>query len=244
MNTTVLGGGRAVRRVRLLRGFSVVVSAIVLASAVGVATAPPAAAEIPPFVICTEHNSSPPLPVGQRETQFAIDGTGDFAIWECRRTRSTPYLYYWQASDIGNNDEEAEDIGTTAKRFAGSVLWEALIQGGYAIFPTSTHHRAHLRYEGSFELWDGDGESTLTRDMGVHMVLKHYSGGAWTACADTGWHNAPEPRARTSYTFYKLTASCPGSLQLFVQAHFFQLSTHTWWTSPWVAGKVHTPLPS
>jgi hypothetical protein len=207
-------------------------------------TAQPAAAEIPPFIPCTPYNSAPPLPVGQREPQIADDGTGDYAIWECKRSKNTPYIYYWQMTEINNFEEQAEAIGRSASRYIRDGVWEGLVQGGFGIFQSSESHRAHLRYEGSFELWDWNRDSTLRRDMGVHMVLKHsVSGGPWTNCGDTGWKNAPEPRARTSYTFYKLTSSCPGRLQLFTQAHFFQISTHSWWTSPWLAGKVHEPNP-
>jgi hypothetical protein len=220
----------------LVRALSLLVSAVVCASTYVFATAQPAAAEIPPLIACTPYN------VGQQWYQFATDGTADYAVWECEKSRNTPYIYHWQLSSIDNLDEQAEAFGRSATRFIRDGVWEGLVQGGFGIFAASESHRAHLRYEGSFELWDWNRDATLRRDMGVHMVLKNQVGGTWRTCGDTGWKNSPEPQARTSYTFYKLTSSCPGTLQLFVRAHFFQLSTNSWWTSPWVAGKLHKPI--
>ena len=57
------------------------------------------------------------------------------------------------------------------------------------------------------------------------------NGGADTAWADTDWKDSSSPTSGFSYASYKLTSSCSGTIKLFTRAHFFELSTNTWWTS-------------
>jgi len=186
----------------------------------------PAVAHMP-IGLCASLNE------GDRQYQFANDGTEDYAIWECSKTKFSPYLYYWKLDSINNLEEQLEAFKKSILRFSRDEIWQGILQGGFGVFREGPYDRAHIRYEGAFDLrnWQGD---RISRDMGVHMVKHSVSGAPYAACADTGWKDASSPTSGFSYTSWKLTSSCSGTIKLFTRAHFFQLSTNTWWTSGWM----------
>lgn len=187
----------------------------------------PAWADIPPVALCTELNEH------EQDWEFIDDGTSDYVIWECTKTKIAPTRYYWRAVDFRNLDEDLESYKNSAWRFAKENVWTGFITGGFGVFSTHRVHRPHIRFAGSFDLRDSHG-AAIKRDMGVHMVAKHSTDGVnWSSCGDTGWKNASSARSRFSYEFWELNSSCGPWVTLYVQAHFYQLSTHTWWTSPW-----------
>lgn len=187
----------------------------------------PAAAEIP-LGACTEQNEH------EQDWEFIEDGTADYVVWECTKTKTTPTLYYWRVAGFRNLDEDLEAYKNSAWRFSRDEVWHGLVTGGFGVFSTSRVHRPHIRFAGSFDLRNWQG-SAINRNMGVHMVAKHSVDGGvtWTSCGDTGWKDASSSRSRFSYEFWELNSSCGPRVELYVQAHFYQLSTSSWWTSPW-----------
>jgi hypothetical protein len=216
------------RTVRRWRRATVPVLLMALALALVTAvTIRPAWADIPPVALCTELNEH------EQDWEFIDDGTSDYVIWECTKTKIAPTRYYWRAVDFRNLDEDLESYKNSAWRFAKENVWTGFITGGFGVFSTDRVHRPHIRFAGSFDLRDSHGVA-IKRDMGVHMVAKHSTDGVnWSSCGDTGWKNASSARSRFSYEFWELNSSCGPWVTLYVQAHFYQLSTHAWWTSPW-----------
>jgi hypothetical protein len=186
----------------------------------------PAAADIPTGP-CTEQNEH------EQDWEFIDDGTADYVVWECTKTKTTPTLYYWRVADFRNLDEDLEAYKTGRWRFAKDQVWFGLVTGGFGVFSTSHKHRPHIRFAGSFDLRNWSG-SAISRDMGLHLNAKHSTDGGvtWTSCGDTGWKYASSARSRFSYEFWELNSSCGPRVQLWVQARFYQLSTGTWWISP------------
>jgi hypothetical protein len=223
---------RGVRRRPLRIGSRLFAAAALGASLLVGVSAGPAAAHMPIGACAYEH---------QTQYQIAGDGTEDYAVWECTKTKVAPYYLYWKLSSISNFKEQREAFKSGIGRFVRDEIWSGIVQGGFGIFYEGPYDRAHIRYEGSFDLRNWQG-GRINRNMGVHMVLKHsVSGGPYTACADTGWKDASSPTSGVSYTSWKLRTSCTGSVVLYTRAHFFQLSTSTWWTSSWIKAGPYIP---
>jgi hypothetical protein len=227
--STALGQRRWPRRL-----LSLLLSTAVCTSMLVAVVASPAAAHYPIDLVCAERFK------GQKYIQWANDGTEDYAIWVCSQGTHPPYPYYWRLSGISNAKEQLKKIGRGIKAFTKGGIWAGIVQGAVAQFSEGSYDRAHIRFEGSFNLQDWQG-GDLNRDMGVHMVLKHYVNGAWSACADTGWKDASSPTFAVSYTSWKLTSSCTGDIQVSTRAHFFQQSTNSWWTSDWITFAATSP---
>jgi hypothetical protein len=208
--------------------------ATVACSFVLVVPARPAAAHIP-LIACGAHNEH------QAYLQVMTDGTGDRILWVCTKTThpSLPVFYYWKIDSIGNIDDDLEAFRGSIGRFYATEVWHGIVQGGFGVFSAGAH-RAHIRVESSFDVrhWSG---APADRSIGVHIVLKHLVGGSWVSCADTGWKDAPSARSVYSYTFWKLSSSCSGTVQLHSRGHFFSHSSQSWWTSPWVRTPTYIP---
>jgi hypothetical protein len=218
------------KRLTLRRWLAAIVPVLLVALSIAListVTIRPAWADIPPAAPCTEKYEH------AQDWEFVDDGTNDYVIWECTKTKTTPTLYYWRAADFRNLDEDLEALRKSPWRFAREQVWMGLVTGGFGVFSTNRVHRPHIRFAGSFDLRDWQG-APIKRDMGVHMVAKHsVDGVTWSSCGDTGWKNASSARSRFSYEFWELNSSCGPWVTLYIQAHFYQLSTHSWWTSPW-----------
>lgn len=228
--STVIG-----RRGRPLQLLALLLSAVICTSIVVATDVRPALAHYPTSPCLADYE-------GYVEYQVFGDGTEDYIVYECRRTINTPYLYYWQMTEINNFREQAEAFKKSIIRFIKDGVWQGIVTGGFGVFQESPYDRAHVRYESAFDLRNWQG-SRINRDMGIHMVAKHYVNGTWERCGDTGWKNASSPRSSFSYSFYTLNANCGGTIKLFTAAHFYQLSTNSWWTSPWVETGPYTILP-
>lgn len=228
--STVLGWrGRPIRLLALLLSVAVCTSILVTVNA------RPASAHYPTAPCLAEY-------VGYQEYQFFTDGTEDYIVYECRRTINTPYLYYWQMTGINNLKEQAEAFKKSIIRFVRDEVWQGIVTGGFGVFQESPYDRAHVRYEGAFDLRNWQG-SRIYRQMGVHLVAKHYVNGGWYSCGDTGWKNSSTTVSSFSYSFYTLNSNCGGTIKLYTAAHFLQQSTGTWWTSSWVETGPYTILP-
>ena len=225
-----------IRHWRLPLRFVMLFMTAVLGSSLFVAVAArPAAAAIPtdPCYSGTE---------GLISYEFFGDGTNDYVAWECTKTVSTPIIYYWRLHKIGNLDDDLEAMKESVVRFGEDELWSGIVTSGFGVLRSGAH-RAHVRYVGAFDLknWSGN---PIKRDMGVYMVVKHSldGGGTWGTCAQTGWKDASSAASVYSYEFYKLTSDCGGQVELFTKAHFYKLTTSSWWTSPWVKAGPYTIL--
>lgn len=174
--------------------------------------------------------------------EFPNDGTRDYIVWECTKTVSTPIIYYWRLHKVGNLDDDLEAMKESVVRFTANEIWSGIVTSGFGVLKSGVH-RAHTRYVGAFALTNWSG-NPIKRDMGVYMVVKHsLDGGAtWGTCAQTGWKDASSPTSAYSYEFYKLNSDCGGEIELFTKAHFYRLSTNSWWTSSWVKAGPYTIL--
>jgi hypothetical protein len=213
---------------------SLLLTATVGASLLAGVIARPAAAEIP-LGACTSYN------VGEQDPETIGDGTEDYVIWECTKGKTTPIVYYWKLVDIRNVREDAEALREGIVKFVRTNVWIGLVTGGFGVFAATPYHRAHIRVVGAFDLRNWSG-TPINRNMGIHMVLQssHNGGATWASCADTGWKDASSATSKYSYEFYRLTSTCDGTIRLLTQAHFFQLSTNTWWTSSFVTAGPYT----
>ena len=158
------------------------------------------------------------------DQEFKVYLNNDYIKYKC--VFGSNYKWWWAIVEVGS-DEEHEDW----ERYFQASIYQAVLQSGIG------RVGGPGLFIGAYELRTPSG-IPMPRRLGVRLLVKYSSGGAWHTCSDTGWKLSPRATARWEYWFdyeqYGKPKCGDHTYRVSAAGQFLSESTGQWVTNSWV----------